>query len=141
MQDGVIMRHNSDGIMLCEHCGKPFADGQTVYGYKNTFNNEVLYFCHGVCAGAWLSGSFTRYEIKPSMVTTHKYTRPASSKINYAFTAWVHPKGGGDDYAVQGTMTLPIETKNPDEEVKKEIAKILKRRRSAILDDYSFKRV
>ncbi len=134
------MTANKDGIRLCDHCKKPFDDGQIVYGYKMNSGN-ALYFCHGVCAGAWLSGTFNRYDIKPSMVTTHKYKRPAGAKINYAFTAWVHPKNGGDDYSVQGSMTLPIETENPDEVVKAEMQKMLKKKRSAILDDFSFRRV
>jgi len=134
------MTTNNDGIRLCDHCKKPFDDGQKVYGYKMNGGNE-LYFCHGVCAGAWLSGIFKRSDIKPSMVTTHKYTRPASAKINYVFTAWVHPKMAGMIYSVQGSMTLPIETENPDEVAEAEMQKMLKKKRSAILDDFSFRRV
>ncbi len=135
------MKKNAQGVHICEHCSKPFDDKQQVYGYVNPHNKEELYFCHGVCAGAWLSGSFTRYEIKPDMVKCYTYTRPASTILKYELRIWIHPKNGGDDYDVVATTRLPIETKNPDEVVKAEIAKILKKKRSVILDDYTYKRV
>lgn len=54
----------------------------------------------------------------------------------YTAVAWVHPEGGGDDYCLDCKITA-----ENDKECEKEIRRILKRRRSHVLDDYTFKKV
>jgi hypothetical protein len=139
----MVIMYNKDGsgVICCNHCGDQLKDGATVYMHTNETTKDKTVFCHGVCAGAYLSGILKLKFIVPSMVTTGKYSRPKNTMLNYKFSAWVHPKNGGDDYVVEGTMSLPMETPSPDDVVKKEITRVLKNRRSAILDDFTFKRV
>jgi hypothetical protein len=136
-----MMTKDANGILCCNHCGDQIKDGATVFCYEDKKTGGRTYFCHGVCAGAYMDGILNIKNIVPSMVTLAKYTRPKGSMITYRISAWVHPKNGGDDYSIGGEMTLPKETPNPDEVVKAEIVKILKKKRSAILDDYTFEKV
>jgi len=134
------MTKDGSGVYCCDHCGDQMQTG-TIYGYQNEKTGTKLYFCSGVCAGAYMAGFIGIKMVVPKMVQTYKYKRTAHTMLNYEFSAWIHPKNGGDDYRINGTMSLPKGTTNPDEEVKAEIRKILKKKRSAILDDFTFKRV
>jgi hypothetical protein len=60
--------------------------------------------------------------------------------VKYNFDAWIHPRDGGDDYPISGTVELRMETTHDEEVVKQEIIKILKKKRSAVLDDYQIRR-
>jgi hypothetical protein len=52
-------------------------------------------------------------------------------KVNtYSYTAWVHPKAGGDDYQIEGKVFAPDENR-----AKAEIKKILAKK-SAVTDDF-----
>ena len=50
--------------------------------------------------------------------------------------AWVHPDGGGDDYIVDVQLA-----QDSLADAKREVEKALKKRHSAILDDYTIKEV
>lgn len=132
---------DGNGIICCNTCGDQLKDGATVYLHTDEKTGDKTAFCHGVCAGVYLTNVLKLKMVVPKMVTTGKYSRPKNTMLNYKFSAWIHPKNGGDDYAIDGTTTLPMETKNPDDVVKEEITKMLKKKRSAILDDFTFKRV
>ena len=58
----------------------------------------------------------------------------------YNYTAYVHPPVG-DDFSVNGVIVLPHEYTCNEDVVKKEIAKVLKREGSEILNDFTFNRV
>lgn len=49
----------------------------------------------------------------------------------FKFLAWIHPRGGGDDYEIEGTTKAENE-----DEAKKQIEKYLKRKGSHVTNDY-----
>lgn len=52
--------------------------------------------------------------------------------MKYTFTAWVHPKGNGDDYSITGSIVC-----EKQESAYKRIKQILKKEGSTTLTDFT----
>jgi len=61
--------------------------------------------------------------------------------LKFSFEAWVHPKQGGDDYPIAGTIELRMQTPHDEQIARQEVERLLKKRGSAVLTDYQIRPV
>ena len=108
------------GVVTCKDCGKPAFDVVTVETNRKGLCEE--------CFMTALEADFQKAMAGEAKRMGRMDQKHKANGYSHRVDAWIHPAGGGDDYSVA------IYSKGqPSDEL---IQKTLKRKGSAVLDDY-----